>query len=82
MNVLCGKAGNCFRYTPFIKFGCTEREIERLNPNAKRTVEVIVELGVNEWAGVRYPQARIVDWEIDVEQQQEEIFDFDSIFST
>ena len=82
VNVLCGKAGNCFRYTPFIKFGCTEREIEQLHPSAKRTVEAIVELSVNEWAGVRYPQARIVDWEIDVEQPQEEIFDFDSIFST
>ena len=82
VNVLCGKTGNCFRYTPFIKFGCNEREIERLNPNAKRIIEAVVELGVNEWAGVRYPQARIVDWEIDVEQPQEEIFDFDSIFST
>lgn len=82
VNVLCGKAGNCFRYTPFIKFGCTEREIEQLHPSAKRTIEAIVELSVNEWVGVRYPQARIVDWEIGVEQPQEEIFDFDSIFST
>ena len=79
--MLCGKAGNCFRYTPFIKFGCNEREIEQLNPNAKRTIEAIVELSVNEWAGVRYPQARIVDWEIGIEQPQEEIFDFDKIFS-
>ena len=79
--MLCGETGNCFRYTPFIKFGCNEREIEQLNPKTKRTIEAIVELGVNEWVGVRYPQARIVDWEIDVEQQQEEIFDFDKIFS-
>lgn len=82
VNVLCGKAGNCFRYPPFIKFGCNEREIGQLNSNAKRTIEAIVELSVNEYAGVRYPQARIVDWEIGIEQSREEIFDFDSIFST
>lgn len=81
VNVLCGKSGNCFRYPPLIKFGCGEREIEQLNPNVNRTIEAIVELSVNEYVGVRYPQARILDWEIYTEKPHEEIFDFDKIFS-
>lgn len=82
VNVMCGAAGNCFRYTPFIKFGCNEREVEQLAADHARTIEAIVELTVNEYMGVRYPQARILNWEIHVEQPQEENFDFDSIFSS
>lgn len=80
-SVLCGVAGNCFRYTPFIKFGCNEREVEQLAADHHRTIEAIVELAVNEYMGVRYPQARILNWEIHVEQPQEENFDFSKIFT-
>lgn len=79
--VMCGKAGNCFRYAPFIKFGCNEHEIEQLAADNIRTIEAIVELGVNEYMGQRYPQARIVQWEIHASQPQEENFDFDKIFT-
>lgn len=79
--VMCGKAGNCFKLSPFIKFGCNEREIELLAADNIRTIEAIVELDVNEYMGQRYPQARIVQWEIHAKQQHEEIFDFDKIFS-
>lgn len=61
--VLCGKAGNTFRFPPFIKFGCTEEEIELLNSGEVR-IDAIYELSVNQYDGKSYPQARIVDWEI------------------
>lgn len=79
--VLCGKAGNTFRYTPFIKFGCKEQEIDIFNTNTSKHIQVIYELSVNKYDGNRYPQARIVDWEIeDVDEPAEPEFDWSAIF--
>lgn len=80
--VLCGKAGNTFRYPPFIKFGCDEEICSIFGTNTAKHVQVIYELSVNEYGGERYPQAKIVDWEIeDVDEPAEPALDWDSIFS-
>ena len=80
--VLCGKAGNTFRFPPFIKFGCNDEEIAKFGTNTKKNVQVIYELSVNEYGGNRYPQAKVVDWEIeDMDEPVEPVFDWDSIFS-
>lgn len=79
--VLCGKAGNTFRYPPFIKFGCNEQEVTIFGTNSPKHVQVIYELSVNEYGGERHPQARIVDWEIeDVDEPVEPEFDWSAIF--
>ena len=79
--VLCGKAGNTFRFPPFIKFGCTEDEVATFGTNSPKHVQVICELSVNEYDGNRYPQAKIVDWEIeDIDEPTEPIFDWDAVF--
>lgn len=79
--VLCGKAGNTFRYPPFIKFGCNEEEVATFGTNTAKHVQVIYELSVNEYGGERYPQAKIVDWEIeDVDEPVEPVFDWSAIF--
>mgnify|MGYP004523506155 CR=1 FL=1 len=80
--VLCGKAGNTFRYPPFIKFGCNEQEMAALVTNSSKKLQLIYELSVNEYGGERYPQAKIVDWEIeDMDEPDEAEFDWDSVFS-
>lgn len=79
--VICGKAGNTFRYPPFIKFGCTDEEIATFGTNTPKNVQVIYELSVNEYGGQRYPQAKIVDWEIeDIDEPAEPVFDWDAVF--
>lgn len=79
--VLCGKAGNTFRYPPFIKFGCSEEEMAVLVTNTSKKLQLIYELSVNEYDGNRYPQAKIVDWEIeDVDEQVEPAFDWGAVF--
>lgn len=77
---LCGKAGNTFKYGTYLKFRCNEDEVGQLSANEQKTIEAIVELAVNEYNGVRYPQARIVDWEI-ATKASNPILDFDSIFN-
>ena len=76
--VLCGKAGNTFRYPPLIKFGCNEQEISQFVPNKAKKIQLIYELSVNEYDAQRYPQAKIVDWEI--EDVDEPEFDWDTVF--
>lgn len=79
--VLCGKAGNTFRYPPFIKFGCNDEEMAALVTNSPKNIQVIYELSVNEYDGNRYPQAKIVDWEIDdIDEPAEPVFDWDAVF--
>lgn len=79
--VLCGKAGNTFRYPPFIKFGCTDDEITIFGTNNPKKIQAIYELSVNEYGGQRYPQAKIVDWEIeDVGEPVEATINWDEIF--
>lgn len=79
--VLCGKAGNTFRFPPFIKFGCTEDEIATFGTNSPKHIQVICELSVNEYDGNRYPQAKIIDWEIeDMDDLAEPVFDWDAVF--
>lgn len=79
--VLCGKAGNTFRFPPFIKFGCTEEEMAALVANTPKKLQLIYELSVNEYGGQRYPQAKILDWEIDdIDEPAEPVFDWDSVF--
>lgn len=77
---LCGKAGNTFKYGPYLKFRCNEDEVGKLSANEPKFIEAIVELSVNEYNGARYPQARIVDWEITTKASNP-ILDFDSIFN-
>lgn len=76
---LCGKQHNTFKYGPFLKFRCQQSEIDVLDTNKPKTVKAIVELSVNEYNGNQYPQAMIVDWEIDV--ASETVFDWDSLFN-
>jgi single-stranded-DNA-specific exonuclease len=79
--VLCGKAGNTFRFPPFIKFGCTDEEMAKFGTNTQKNVQLIYELSVNEYGGQRYPQAKIVDWEIeDVGESDESAINWDEIF--
>lgn len=79
--VLCGKAGNTFRYPPFIKFDCNDEEISKFVPNKAKKIQLIYELSVNEYDGQRYPQAKIVDWEIeDADEPDKAEFDWVSIF--
>ena len=79
--VLCGKAGNTFRFPPFIKFGCTEDEIAAFGTNKAKKLQLIYELSINEYDGNRYPQAKIIDWEIkDIDEPAEPVFDWDAVF--
>lgn len=80
--VLCGKAGNTFRFPPFIKFGCTDDEIATFGTNTSKKLQLIYELSVNEYDGNRYPQAKIVDWEIeDMDESDKAEFDWNSVFA-
>ena len=79
--VLCGKAGNTFRYPPFIKFGCSDEICSIFGTNTAKRVRLIYELSVNEYGGERYPQAKIVDWEIeDADEPVEPALDWSTIF--
>ena len=79
--VLCGKAGNTFRFPPFIKFGCTENEVAIFGTSKAKKLQLIYELSINEYDGNRYPQAKIIDWEIeDIDEPTEPVFDWDSVF--
>lgn len=76
---LCGKQHNTFKYGPFLKFRCQQSEIDMLDTNKPKKVKAIIELSVNEYNGNQYPQAMIVDWEIDI--ASEPVFDWDSLFN-
>lgn len=79
--VLCGKAGNTFRYPPFIKFGCTDEEVVTFGTNKAKKIQLIYELSVNEYGGQRYPQAKVVEWEIDdMDELDESAINWDEIF--
>ena len=79
--VLCGKAGNTFRFQPFIKFGCTEDEIATFGTNKAKKLQLIYELSINEYDGNRYPQAKIIDWEIkDIDEPADPAINWEEIF--
>ncbi len=79
--VLCGKAGNTFRFPPLIKFGCDDEICSIFGTNTAKHIQVIYELSVNEYGGQCYPQAKIVDWEIDdIDEPDEDAINWDEIF--
>ena len=66
----------------FIKFFCSDetvKEFENLNGKA---VNIIFEIEVNEYNGVKSPQCNIIEYEIEknIILKNEEEFDWDKIF--
>ena len=79
--MLCGKAGNTFRFPPFIKFGCTDDEVATFGTDKAKKLQLIYELSVNEYDGNRYPQAKIIDWEIkDIDEPADPAINWEEIF--
>lgn len=80
-NCLCGKSNNTFRKPPFLKFRCSDDEIELLNNGKDKTISAIIELSVNSYGGNDYPQAMIKKWEIIVNDDNHDEIDWETIFS-
>lgn len=80
-NCLCGKSNNTFRQPPFLKFRCSDDEIELLNNGKDKTIAAIIELSVNSYGGNDYPQAMIKKWEIIVNDDCNAEIDWETIFS-
>lgn len=80
-NCLCGKSNNTFRKPPFLKFRCSDDEIELLNNGKDKTISAIIELSINSYGGNDYPQAMIKKWEIIVNDDNHDEIDWETIFS-
>ena len=66
----------------FIKFFCSEKMVEEFENLNNKSVNVIFEIDINEYNGVKSPQCNIIEYEI-VENsilKNEEEFDWDRIF--
>ena len=66
----------------FIKFFCQEKMVEEFENLNNKSVNVIFEIDINEYNGIKSPQCNIIEYEI-VENdilKNEEKFDWDRIF--
>lgn len=67
----------------FIKFFCSEKMVEEFQNLNNKSVNVIFELDVNEYNGVKSPQCNIIEYEIvenNILKNEKEEFDWDRIF--
>ena len=79
-SLFCGKNNNTFKFGCFIKFSCNENEVQIITNNDCK-VQAIVELGVNQYNGNKYPQAKIVEWEINPQVSLPEEIRWEDIFT-